>query len=164
MMNRKLFLILPVLMFGIINANAQPHQGDMAVEISLPSSSGDTLKLSSFKGKVILLDFWASWCMPCRFANKGMAKLYSKYKDKGFEIFSVSLDNEPVDWINAIKKDKITWKQVISTGGWSAPTALQWGIVALPTSYLIDQDGRLVAMDLEGRGLEKAVKKMIDER
>jgi thiol-disulfide isomerase/thioredoxin len=163
MMNRKLLFFISILFIGLSKSYSQPRQGDVAVEIALPSVTGDTLKLSSFKGKVILLDFWASWCMPCRFANKGMGKLYSKYKDKGFEIFSVSLDNESGDWMKAIKDDKITWKQVISYGGWSAPTALQWGIVALPTSYLIDQEGRLIAMDLEGRRLEKALKTMLDK-
>src|SRR5690349_18922198 len=143
MMNCKLVIVISVLFIGISNSYSQPRQGDAAVEIALPSVTGDTLKLSSFKGKVILLDFWASWCMPCRFANKGMGKIYSKYKDKGFEIFSVSLDNESAEWMKAIKDDKITWKQVISYGGWQAPTALQWGIVALPTSYLIDQEGKL---------------------
>jgi len=156
-------LFLSMLCMGVIHAHAQPRQGDMAAEIALPTPTGDTLRLSSFKGKVILLDFWASWCAPCRFANKGMAKIYSKFKDKGFEIYSVSLDNQPIDWLNAIRKDKITWKQVISMGGWSTPTALQWGIVALPTSYLIDQEGRLVAMDLEGKNLEKALKSMLEK-
>ena len=162
-MNHKVLFFIFLLFIGSTNAVAQPKQGDIAAEIALPSVNGDTIKLSSLKGKVILLDFWASWCGPCRIANREMGKLYSKYKEKGFEIFSVSLDNQAIDWINAIKKDKITWKQVISFGGWSAPTALQWGIEALPTSYLIDQEGRLVAMDLEGRRLEKALKTMLEK-
>ena len=101
-------------------SNAQPKQGKDAFEIALPSLSGDTLKLSSLKGKVVLLDFWASWCGPCRSANKDIGKLYSKFKDKGFEVFSVSLDDNISAWEKAVKKDKITWQQVNENGGWSA--------------------------------------------
>ena len=135
----------------------------MAAEIALPSVTGDTVRLSSLKGKIVLLDFWASWCGPCRVANKGLAKLYDKFKSKGFEIYSVSLDDEKANWIKAIKKDKITWLQVIDRGGGETPTAAQWSIYALPTSYLLDKDGRLIAMDLEGKDLEKALKDMLDD-
>jgi thiol-disulfide isomerase/thioredoxin len=142
---------------------AQPRQGLPAAEIALPSAAGDTLRLSSLKGKVVLLDFWASWCGPCRTANKGLAKLYDKFKDKGFEIYSVSLDSEKEDWVKAIKKDKINWLQVLDNGGWEAVTAQRWGIYELPTSYLIGKDGRLLAMNLEGKELEKALKELIDK-
>jgi thiol-disulfide isomerase/thioredoxin len=146
-----------------IEVQAQPRPGSQAAEIALPSATGDTLRLSSLKGKVVLLDFWASWCGPCRTANKGLVKLYDKFKDKGFEIYSVSLDSETEDWVKAIKKDKISWLQVIDKGGWETPTALNWGIYALPTSYLIGKDGRLLGMDLEGKDLEKALKDLIDK-
>ncbi|MEI2738189.1 MAG: TlpA disulfide reductase family protein [Chitinophagaceae bacterium] len=152
-----------VFLLFIDTAIAQPRQGQMAADIALPSANGDTLRLSSLKGKVVLLDFWASWCGPCRVANKGLAKMYDKFKKKGFEIFSVSLDDEREDWIKAIKKDKITWIQVIEPGAQNAPTASRWGIYALPTTYLIDREGRLVAMDLEGKDLEKALKEMLGD-
>lgn len=142
---------------------AQPRQGHEAAEIALPSANGDTIRLSSLRGKVVLLDFWASWCGPCRAANKSLVKIYDKFKDKGFEIYSVSLDEEKSDWINAVKKDRIKWLQVLSGGGWEAPTARTWNIYALPTSYLIDRDGSLLAMDLEGKALEKALKELIDK-
>ena len=98
---------------------------------------------------------------PCRMANRGMAKIYSKFRDKGFEIFSVSIDNDKKEWIRAIKKDNITWKQVNMAGGWDSPIAVKWRIEAIPTTYLIDKQGVLVAMDLEGKQLEEALKLML---
>lgn len=147
--------------FFCVTVIAQPGQGQVAAEIALPAVNGDTLRLSSLRGKVVLLDFWASWCGPCRVANRGLSKIYSKFKDKGFEIYSVSLDEKKEDWLKAIKKDKITWLQVIDPGGWETPTARMWRVEALPTSYLIDRDGRLIAMDMEGKDLEDALKYLL---
>ncbi len=163
MINWKIIFTLSLSVFLFSSLNAQPKQGQLAAEIALPSATGDTVRLSSLKGKVVLLDFWASWCGPCRVANKGLVKLYDKFKSKGFEIYSVSLDDEKENWIKAIKKDKISWLQVIDRGGWETPTAAKWNIYALPTSYLIDKEGRLIAMDLEGKYLEKALKDMLDD-
>lgn len=142
---------------------AQPKQGQPAAEIALPSVNGDTLRLSSLKGKVVLLDFWASWCGPCRVSNKNLVKIYEKYKPQGFEIFGVSLDDEKDKWKAAIKKDKVTWLQVNEAGGWEATVAQAWNLVAIPTSFLIDKEGRLLAMDLEGKDLEKALKYLLDK-
>jgi peroxiredoxin len=144
-----------------ITAKAQVKYGDMAPEIALPSASGDTLKLSSLKGKVVLLDFWASWCGPCRISNKELVKIYPKYKQKGFEILSVSLDNDKDDWLKAVKKDKLSWLQVNEPGQFDAKVAQRWDIFAIPTSYLIDKTGKLVAMDLVGKNLEKALKELL---
>lgn len=163
MLSRKFFLLVLLFLSLFTTIQAQPRQGMEAFEIALPSVNGDTIRLSSLKGKVVLLDFWASWCGPCRSSNKLLTKLYPKYKDKGFEIFAVSVDNEKKDWQNAIKKDKVTWLQVNTPGGWDNPTALQWRVEALPTSYLIDKNGKLIAMDLEGKELEKALKELIDK-
>ena len=109
----------------------------------------------------MLLDFWASWCKPCRASNKGLVKLYPKFKDKGFEILGVSLDEDKGDWKKAIKQDKINWLQVNDPGGWQSPTVMQWRINAIPTSYLINRNGELIAMDLEGKELEKALKEIL---
>ncbi|MBM3414939.1 MAG: TlpA family protein disulfide reductase [Bacteroidetes bacterium] len=163
MINCKKLLTFFLSIFFCAVLTAQPRQGQLAAEIALPSASGDTVKLSSLRGKVGLLDFWASWCRPCRVANKGLVKIYSRFKAKGFEIYSVSLDDRKEDWHKAVKKDKITWLQVIDPGGWETPTAQRWGIYALPTTYLIDKEGRLIAMDLEGKDLEDALKDLLGD-
>lgn len=162
-MMKRYFSLLSIAMLLQLTALAQPKQGQAAAEIALPSVNGDTLRLSSLKGKVVLLDFWASWCGPCRVSNKNLVKIYEKYKPKGFEIFGVSLDDEKDKWKAAIKKDKVTWLQVNETGGWEAKVAQAWNLVAIPTSFLIDKDGRLLAMDLEGKELEKALKYLLDK-
>jgi thiol-disulfide isomerase/thioredoxin len=160
---QKLLLLLPVILFYCA-ANAQmPNITDSRVQLKLPTVKGDSLLLSSFKGKVILLDFWASWCGPCRSSNKQLVKLYAKYKSKGFEIFGVSMDEEKSAWKKAIAKDKITWVQVIESGGHGNKTALQWNIFQLPTSYLINKKGDVVGIDLEGKELEETVKKLLEE-
>jgi thiol-disulfide isomerase/thioredoxin len=157
---KRIFILLTGLLFSV-NTMAQSSLEYYAREIALASVNGDTLKLSGLKGKVVLIDFWASWCVPCRASNKRLTKLYPKYKDQGFEIFSVSLDDNLEDWKKAIRKDKVSWLQVIDPRGWEAQTARDWNIYALPTSFLIDKSGKLIAMDLEGRELESAVKELL---
>jgi peroxiredoxin len=161
MHNLRMLTILVVLLIASIALPAQIKQGYKAPDVALPTSTGDTIRLSSLRGKVVLLDFWASWCGPCRVSNKGLVKLYPKYKDKGFEILGVSLDEDAADWQKAIKKDKISWLQVIDKGGWESKTVNQWRISAIPTSYLINKDGVLIAMDLEGKELEKALGELL---
>lgn len=156
-------LLLFVGISAVTNAFAQPVQGMDAYEVVLQSDKGDSIRLSSFKGKIVLLDFWASWCGPCRASNKHLAKIYPKFKDKGFEIVSVSLDEDRSAWLRAIKQDKISWIKMIDPGGWESGTVATWGLYALPTSYLIDREGRLIGMDLEGKQLEKSLKELIDK-
>lgn len=155
------YIIILFSFFLSVDAIAQSKPVYKAPEVALPSATGDTILLSSLKGKVVLLDFWASWCKPCRASNKGLVKLYPKFKDKGFEILGVSLDEDKADWKKAIKQDKINWLQVNDPGGWQSPTVLQWRINAIPTSYLINRNGELIAMDLEGKELEKALKEIL---
>ncbi len=158
-------IIAAILLFGQV-ANAQinlPNITNPSLDFSLPSLQKDsTIQLSSLKGKVFLLDFWASWCAPCRAANKQLLKLYAKYKDAGFEILGVSLDENSIDWKKAIAKDKITWLQVIDKNGWDAIAAMKWNIEAIPSSFLIDKNGNVVASDLTYSNLEKMIKQLLE--
>ena len=166
-MNFKKIVPLIVLLFVVFFSNAQPEVAnitDPRLQIKLPTIKGDSITLASLKGKVVLLDFWASWCMPCRAANKKLVKLYDKYSKQGFEIFSVSLDENKKDWQKAIIKDKITWMQVNDPrGSWNAKTAADWNISVLPTSFLINKKGDVVVIDPEGKELEKGVKGLLQE-
>jgi peroxiredoxin len=122
----------------------QPLPGTPAPEISLPNADGEVLKLSQLKGKVVLLDFWASWCGPCRQSNQGLSKLYKKYKSRGFEIFGVSLDQDPRAWSQAIKQDRITWLQVIDTKAMTGNKLMStWNLRYIPSTFLIDKEGKI---------------------
>ena len=166
-MNLKKIIPLIVLLFVVFYSNAQREVAnitDPRLQIKLPDVKGDSITLASLKGKVVLLDFWASWCMPCRAANKKLVKLYDKYSKQGFEIFSVSLDEEKKDWQKAIIKDKINWLQVNDPrGSWNAKTAADWNISVLPTSFLINKKGDVVAIDPEGKELEKGIRDLLME-
>lgn len=157
----KKIVLIGIVLVSSYSLKAQPGYGQAAYEVALPSVTGDTITLSSLKGKMVLLDFWASWCGPCRATNKKLVKLYPKYKDKGFEILSVSIDDNLKDWKKALEKDKIKWLGVIDKGGWYAPTAMKYRIDAIPTSFLLDKNGRVVAMDPSPKELETILDKMI---
>jgi thiol-disulfide isomerase/thioredoxin len=163
MKSQKLILILLFVACSKLVTAQLPNISDPRVHIKLPTLKGDSLTLESFKGKVIVLDFWASWCLPCRTANRELSKLYTKYKTKGFEIFSVSIDENKKDWQKAVAKQKINWVQVNDPRGWDAQTAIRWNISQLPTTYLIDKKGDVVSIDLEGKELDENVKKLLDQ-
>jgi peroxiredoxin len=157
-MKKIMFYMLAMVLTATVNAQ---QLGQVAPDISLRNAQGDTVHLSSLKGKVVLLDFWASWCGPCRAANKGFVKLYKKYKAQGFEIYSVSVDSDIAKWKKAVKKDGITWIQVNDPGDWESGTATKWHISALPTTFVIDKAGKLVDYDLEGKQLETKIKALL---
>lgn len=153
---KKLFFLLVIVMAGSAAA-AQLKIGDAVPEIALPNVKDSIVNLSSFKGKVVLIDFWASWCGPCRQANPSVVRLYKKYKDKGFEVFGVSIDNKKEAWIKAIKQDKIKFTQVIDDGGWNSKVAATYAVDRIPINFLLDKNGTLYAIDAEGKELDKLV-------
>jgi len=137
-----------------------PNITDNRLDFIVTGINGDSIQLSSLKGKVFLLDFWASWCTPCRFSNKHLVKLYNKYKNKGLEILSVTLDNEKSEWKKAISKDKITWMQGFDNG-WDSMSAIKWQVDAIPASFLVNKDGDVVAINPEKNDLEKKIKELL---
>jgi len=139
-----------------------PDAGQKAPEISLPSPSGKIIKLSSLRGQVVLLDFWASWCGPCRKANPEVVKLYQKYKDQGFTVYSVSLDQNKQKWEQAIAKDGLVWDNHVSDlKFWYSKAAEDYSIEAIPATFLIGKDGVIIDTNLHGNALEKAVQKAL---
>lgn len=153
----KSTIIAIVFICGAFIAKAQLHAGDMAPEISLPNTKDSVINLSSFRGKVVLIDFWAGWCGPCRATNPGVVKLHNKYKAEGFEVFGVSIDNKKSGWLNAIAQDKIKYIQVNDKAGWNSIVPEKYGVNQIPTSFLLDKSGKIAAIDLEGRNLENKI-------
>ncbi len=158
-MTRSVLLLFILLSASM--ANAQLKIGDAAPEIELRNNKDSVIKLSSFTGKVVLIDFWASWCGPCRAANPYTQKLYNQYKAKGFEVFAVSLDVNKALWIKAVKKDRLTYTQVVDYDGWLSKVAEKYYVDALPTTFLVDRSGKIVAINLEGKELFDAVKRLV---
>lgn len=143
---KKIFLGL-VMIASFSNASAQMQIGESLPNSSLANVQNETVDLSSFKGKTILVDFWASWCAPCRLANKKLVQLHSELAGQKFEIIGISLDTDKTKWMNAIKKDKIEYTQLNEPKGFDAKVAVRFGVEQLPSTYMFDGEGRLLAIN-----------------
>ena len=138
--------------------------GSEAPEIALPSPTGEIKRLSDYRGKYVLIDFWASWCGPCRRENPNVIKTYAAFKDKGFEIFGVSLDQEKSAWITAIQKDSLTWPHVSDLQYWNSVAAQAYQVSSIPMTYLVDPKGNIVAKGLRGDSLNQFLANLFSNR
>jgi thiol-disulfide isomerase/thioredoxin len=141
--------------------------GNQAPELSFLNPEGKTITLSSLKGKLVLVDFWASWCKPCRFENPNVVSAYTKYKSakfkngNSFTVLGVSLDMNKDQWVAAIMQDKLTWDHMSDLGGWNSAPAAAYGVRAIPTNFLVDGKGIIVAVNLRGPALGAELEKYL---
>jgi peroxiredoxin len=138
--------------------------GQAAPEISLPNPQGQIVKLSSMKGKYVLVDFWAKWCGPCRQENPNVVKAYNKYKDKGFTVYGVSLDRNKEDWLKAIQEDNLTWTHVSDLKFWQSEAAKTYNVTGIPFSILLDPNGVIIGKNLRGEALDNKLAEIFDKK
>ena len=170
-MKKYIFTLLLCCSFTYIYPqNVGLRIGDIAPELSYENVEEKKLKLSALKGKIVLIDFWASWCGPCRRENPNVVKAYNKYgkakfkNAKGFEIFSVSLDKSIGPWKSAIAKDGLTWKYHVSDLlYWNSKAAALYHVNSIPMSFLIDENGKIIAKNLRGIQLHQALDKLVEK-
>jgi len=136
--------------------------GQIAPEFELNDTEGKLVKLSDFKGKYVLLDFWASWCAPCREENPNIVKQFEAFKNKGFTVLGVSLDEDKSDWLKAIKDDRLNWSHVSELKRWDGKVTMQYKIEGIPASFLLDPKGKIIAKNLRGAELQNYLEKVLN--
>ncbi|MBS1512120.1 MAG: redoxin domain-containing protein [Bacteroidetes bacterium] len=142
-------------------AQTKNDYGRLLPDFTQADTSGNPVTLSSLRGKYVLVDFWASWCGPCRQENPNVVAAYNKYKDKNFTVLGVSLDRTKNPWVDAIKMDGLTWTHVSDLQGWQNAVAQQNNITSIPQNFLIDPQGKIVGKNLRGIALEKKLEKLL---
>ena len=154
----KKIVILFLLIATVTNSKAQIKIGDAIPSITLKSNTNNVIDITSFKGKYVLVDFWASWCAPCRLGNKKLVKLHNEISSSKVEIIGISIDTDANKWLKAIEKDKIKFTQLIDPNGFDANTALQFGVEELPSKYLFNPEGILIAKNPSEEEIMKLIK------
>jgi len=145
-------------------SKARVNIGKVAPDFSAPTPDGQMLALNDIKGKATIIDFWASWCRPCRIENPNVVKVYEKYHDKGLEIISVSLDKngQKNRWLKAIEDDNLQWHHVSNLKYWNEPVAKMYNVRSIPATFILDADGKIVAKKLRGKALEDKIAELLD--
>ncbi|OIQ20138.1 MAG: hypothetical protein BM557_05560 [Flavobacterium sp. MedPE-SWcel] len=137
--------------------------GKIAPDFSAPTPEGETMSLKDAMGKVTIIDFWASWCKPCRMENPNVVAMYNELHSKGLNIIGISLDKDAGAWKKAIADDKLTWSHISNLESWNEPIAKEYGIESIPATFVLDADGKIVAKDLRGEELKAKVKEILEQ-
>ena len=146
-----------------ITLNREIKVGDKFVDFTQTNTENKPISISDFKGKIILLEFWGSWCGPCRVSNLELTRIYEEFKSKNFEIISIGIESNQKEWLDAIKKDKLVWTNITDLKGDNNTASLIYGVSSYPTNFLIDKNGIIVAKDLQSSKLRKKITQLLKD-